>query len=225
MAVREICIVVEGQTEEQFVKMVLEPLALIHDTCLRPTIVRTKQTKTALYKGGGTSWGPYRKRVKELAPQPHWARIGVMLDLYACPSDTPGYTKSLSGHQLHSAVTEAIQEDLEKIAPGRVLAGPILHELETLVIAAIATGQTQAEPDVMQQAQTAIRKAGGDAEMVNGGPTTAPSKRLLAWWPEYEKALYGPVLISQAVWGDIARQCPTFEMWWNQLLSPDPRTP
>lgn len=222
---REICIIVEGQTEEQFIKMVLEPLALIHDIHLTPIVVRTKRTKTAVYKGGGTSWTPYRKLVRKLASEPHWARIGVMLDLYACPSDTPGYTTSLSGHQLHSTVAEAIQKDLEKIAPGRVLAGPILHELETLVIAAIATGQTEAEPGVVQEARTAIRKADGDVELVNGGATTAPSKRLVTWWPEYEKVLYGPVHISQAVWDDIVPQCPTFEAWWNLLLSPDPRTP
>ncbi|WP_406708198.1 DUF4276 family protein [Tessaracoccus caeni] len=93
------------------------------------------------------------------------------------------------------------------------------------MIAAIATGQTYAESYVVKEARTAISKTGGDVELVNGGSTTAPSKRLITWWPEYQKALYGPVLLSQPLWGDIARQCPTFEKWWNQLLSPDPRTP
>lgn len=60
---REICIVVEGQTEEQFVEMVLAPMAL------------------------------------------------------------------LRGAQLHSSVAEEVQRDLDRVAPGRVLAGPVLHEI------------------------------------------------------------------------------------------------
>lgn len=214
---REICVVVEGQTEEQFIKMVLAPLALAQGTYVQPIIVRTNRSKAKVHKGGGSSWKHYRNLVQSLTAQ-HWERIGVMFDLYACPSDTPGYSASLTGTQLHSAVALGTQQDLEYIAPRRALAGPILHELETLVLAAIATEATEADDEIVAHAKAAIRDAGDNVEMVNGNPNTAPSKRLEAWWPGYEKVLYGAVLLAEPPWQEIADRCPTFSTWWNRLL-------
>ncbi len=208
--------VVEGQTEEQFLKIVLAPIALTRACHVQPIVVRNKRTKTAGHKGGGGSWQHYRDHVRALATQPQWDRIGVMFDLYACPSDTPGYDASLNAPQRHAAVAKATQQDLERLAP-RVLSGPVLHELETLVIAAIATGATEATADVVEKAHRAIAAAGG-VELINGSPQGAPSKRLAAWWPGYEKVLYGAVLLSEPPWEAIADQCPTFESWWENLL-------
>lgn len=215
---RNVCIVVEGETEKQFVSLVLVPMARTRGVYLQPIVVPTSSTGTAVHKGGGSSWRHYRQLVDRLVNQPHWTRIGVMFDLYACPRDTPGFDESLKGIPLHAAVTLAANQVFEDRG-GRVLVGPVLHELETLVIAAIATGATEAEANVVRQATAAINKADGEVERVNGSPAGAPSKRLSAWWPGYEKVLYGAVLLDEAPWDEIARQCPTFAKWWDALLA------
>ena len=215
---REVCVVVEGQSEEQFVKQVLSAKALARGVAVTPVIVRTRRTATKTYKGGGSSWQPYKSLVNDLAGQRHLARIGVMFDLYACPKDTPGLDPNLSGSALHRSVVAATHADLDPRGSGRIVSGPVLHEYETLVIAAIATGETEAEPAVVTQAQAAIDVAGG-AEAINGSRDTAPSKRLAIWWPGYEKVLYGAVLLSQAPWDQVTARCPTFHAWWETLLA------
>lgn len=215
---REVCVVVEGQSEEQFVKLVLGAQALARGVAVEPVIVRTRRTATKTHKGGGSSWQPYRRLVHHLATQGHLSRIGVMFDLYACPKDTPGLDPNLSGSALHRSVVAATKDDLDPRGSGRILSGPVLHEYETLVIAAIASGATEADPETVDHAKAAITAAGG-AEAVNGGRDTAPSKRLEGWWPGYEKVLYGAVLLSEAPWDHIAAQCPTFHAWWESLLA------
>ena len=218
---RRCAVVVEGQSEAVFVDRVLNPLAWSREAYLTPIIVPTSSTPTRTHKGGGSSWEHYRNILLRLCHQPQWDSIGVMLDLYGCPRNTPGLDTSLPGPQQREAIQRAVLNELSKSQTprvDRVKIGPILYEFETLVIAAIATGRTTASPTITKLAQQAIHDCGG-TEAVNGAAATAPSKRMEQWWQhKYQKSLHGPDLIAEVPWQDVADQCPSFSDWLDELL-------
>lgn len=217
---RRCAVVVEGQSEGQFFTNVLSPLVWTRGVDITPIIVRTKTTPTRAYKGGGRKWGPYRKLASDLLGQPQWAAVGVALDVYGRPEDTPCRDSALTGRALQESIRDAVEADLENASGGRgrIIAGPILHEFETLVLAAVATGLTNAPPTVVYGAKNAIQAA-GSVEDVNGGRKTSPSKRLLTWWPEYQKVIDGPALIAEVPFDEVLEACPTFAEWLNRLLT------
>ncbi len=212
-------IIVEGPTEEAFVNSILAPRTQARGLSLTPIVVPTKHTPTKVFRGGGGKWSAYRDLAASLLSQPHWAAVAIMFDVYGRPSDTPGGNPTLTGKALQRSVRDAIEEDLSKVkgGRGRIVAGPVLHEFETLVLAAAATGSTSAPRGVVEGAKRAIQQA-GSVEGVNDGQNTSPSKRLARWWPQYQKVIDGPALIQEIPFETILEACPTFDEWLQRLL-------
>ena len=66
--------------------------------------------------------------------------------------------------------------------------------------------------------QTELARFDGP-EAVNNSPTTAPSKRLIAHWPTYEKSkpLYGALIALQIGLPAMRARCPRFDGWVARL--------
>jgi uncharacterized protein DUF4276 len=60
-------------------------------------------------------------------------------------------------------------------------------------------------------------KAAGGPELVNDGPETAPSKRLLRYWPTYVKTMDGPLAIAELGVAKLRAQCPHLDAWLTDL--------
>lgn len=221
----QVALLVEGQTEEALVDLVLTEFARRREVVLKPIIVATKRTSQGTHKGGG-GWQHMRDDVCRLAPQTHWRRIGLMFDVYGSEFAKDGSPRS--GTELHAYVLQQAEQSLLQAAPNltpdRLAVGPVLHEFETLVLAAIASGGTSAASTVVREVEHAVQHV-GDFEQINGSPQTSPSHRLREWWleaegEEYSKALYGPSLIDEAGIDEVLDRCPTFMGWLDRLLAP-----
>ena len=98
---------------------------------------------------------------------------------------------------------------------------PPLHEFETWVIAC-----AQNRPDVLGDVDTARRlqavadEFGGDVELVNEGPDTAPSKRVAAAWPGFQKTIDGVDAIREAGLRHVGSCCPALQAWLDELVAP-----
>lgn len=53
----------------------------------------------------------------------------------------------------------------------------------------------------------------GSPELVNDGPATAPSKRLLAHHPAYNKLLDGPLALADLGLPALRERCPHLDAW------------
>jgi hypothetical protein len=97
-----------------------------------------------------------------------------------------------------------------------------MHEFEGLLFSdchafADAIGMLQFE-----QKLKAVRDAFQTPEEINDSPQTAPSKRIAAIVPGYQKPLYG-VLAAIAIGLETIRaSCPHFARWLTQLESYEP---
>ncbi|TFH52200.1 DUF4276 family protein [Actinomyces viscosus] len=219
---KQVAVLVEGQTEEVVVKNVLRDAASSRGICLTPVVVTTSSTPTGAHRGGG-HWKHYDAKLLALPKASHWYRVGLLLDYYQYPRGAPGRNTGPANHTgdsgpgRQSALISALRGEYPD---PRFRPLVVLHEIEALVLAAIDAGQGDGllpERGLVELRQ-AITRAGGP-EQVNSGPGTAPSKRLEAADPRYMKTVTGPLLIAEAGLGAVLARCPSFRAWWEDLLT------
>lgn len=214
---RQVCILVEGQTEEAVVKTLLIDAAEARAIYLIPIIVRTSLTPAGASRGGG-SWRHYDKQLNDLLSQSHWDVIGLMVDYYGYPSRAPGFElPEAPGDQRQSQIVAALKEHYPD---PRFHPLVVLHEIESLVLAAIRAGGGR---DLLSEKKIehlirAIDDAGGP-EKINNGEKTSPSKRILALEPEYGKTSTGISILREVGLAAVLDRCPVFAAWWRTLLS------
>ena len=214
---RQVCILVEGQTEEAVVKTLLIDAAEARGIYLIPIIVRTSLTPAGASRGGG-SWRHYDKQLNDLLSQSHWDVIGLMVDYYGYPSRAPGFElPEAPGDQRQSQIVAALKEHYPD---PRFHPLVVLHEIESLVLAAIRAGggRDLLSEKTIEHLIRAIDDAGGP-EKINNGEKTSPSKRLLALEPEYGKTSTGISILREVGLAAVLDRCPVFAAWWRTLLS------
>ena len=142
-----IAVLVEGQTEEQFVDRVLQPYlnptSDVDGVWLQPIVVTTSRTPAGNKVHGGGAWKHYDTNLRLLMGQQHWFRIGLLLDYYAYPKDAPGASAGGSGRARHQALLTALAEEYPD---RRFVPGVALHEFETWVIPDIRKPLTELMP-------------------------------------------------------------------------------
>ena len=67
-------------------------------------------------------------------------------------------------------------------------------------------------PELTERLRADVRAAGGP-ELVNDGPTTAPSKRLLDYCPGYVKTVDGPLAIQDLGLVRLRAECSHLDAW------------
>jgi hypothetical protein len=214
---RKIHILVEGQTEERFVKTVLQPVFEIQSRQLQPVIIATKRVNSGgKFKGGIPGYAKVRTEVLRLLNDSNACLVTTMVDFYGLPSSFPGRASPVGSTSQQKV--RYVQEEWERdISNPRFRAYLSLHEFEALLFAApleIAGGfaKPELEPEI-----SAIRRSFATPEDINDNPDTAPSKRLQAIYPRYSKPFFGS-LIAGRIGLDLMRsECPHFRSWLAML--------
>ena len=214
---RQVCILVEGQTEEAIVKTLLIDAAEARAIYLIPIIVRTSLTPAGASRGGG-SWKHYDRQLNDLLSQSHWDLVGLIIDYYGYPSGAPGFElPEAPGDQRQQQIVAALKEHYPD---PRFHPLVVLHEIESLVLSAIRAGGGRGllSEKTIEHLIRAIDDAGGP-EKINNGEKTSPSKRLLTLEPEYGKTSTGISILREAGLAAVLDRCPVFAAWWRTLLS------
>lgn len=213
---KRVHVLVEGQTEETFVRSVLGPYLSTRDVHLTPILVATKRMKSGLkFKGGVNSYRQIRGDLRKLLADSDATAVTTMFDFYGLPKDFPGVStlpKRAVALQRVQYLEEALRGDL----PDRRLVPYFsLHEFEALLfVAPEEIERTLTKRGLANQLASAALAA---PEEVNDGEQTHPAARISALAPGYRKALHGP-LITQRIGLDALRQaCPHFGAWVGRL--------
>lgn len=214
---RQVCILVEGQTEEAVVNTLMIDAAAARDVYLTPIIVRTSLTPAGASRGGG-SWKHYDKQLNDLLSQSHWDAIGLMVDYYGYPSGAPGFElPEAPGNQRQPQIVATLKNHYHD---PRFHPLVVLHEIESLVLDAIRSGGGRGllSENTIEHLIRMMDDAGGP-ESINGGEKTSPSKRILALEPEYGKTSTGISILQEVGLAAVLDRCPVFAAWWRTLLS------
>jgi len=212
----KILILVEGQTEEQFVKEVLNPHLNNYEKYLIPTIVNTKITKSGPhFKGGIGSYRQFKRDLLRLLGDTSALCVTTMLDLYGLPGEFPGRQDAPDApYDKVQYIENAFRQDIDH---PRFLGNLTLHEFEGLLFTspaeiARALYDPNKEPEL-----TNIRASFKTPEEINDNPMTAPSKRLKGLFPIYNKPFYGIVISKRIGLHTIRAECPHFHQWVSRL--------
>ena len=193
---KRVLILVEGQTEETFVRDVLNPHLHPKGKTLVSTLVVTKRVKDGPnFKGGITNFAKLEGDLRRLFRDTNAAAITTMIDYYGLPTDFPGLGSRPSGTPAER-VAHVEAAFAERINEPRFIPYVALHEFEALVFASLdQSGWVFDDARVLGILLGELAQAGG-AELINENPTTAPSRRIKNAYPGYQKVLQGTMAVG-----------------------------
>lgn len=214
---KRVLVLVEGQTEERFVKDILAPHCWTLGKDPTPKVVTTKRVKRGPdFKGGISEYQKVENDLYRLLGDSGAEAVTTFIDYYALPSDFPGMRERPQGASLLRARhVEAAWA--QRIGSRRFRPFLMLHEFEALLFVnpELLGKALYAEDKVA--ALNAIRAEVTSPEEINDDPRTAPSKRILSLLPGYQKTLHGPIISGRIGLTEIRRVCPHFNEWLSWL--------
>jgi hypothetical protein len=209
---------VEGQSEEIFVKHTLAPYLQQHGVYVQPPIVLwTKRISSGSgFRGGVSNWKQILKSLWPLTRDTH-AWVSTLLDFHGLPEDFPGLRDALgAGHPRDKAV--ALQERFAAtVGHPRFIPFLALHEFEAWLFSdpeAVATHF--GDLSLTGRLRHAVQEA-GEPELINHGEQTHPKARLRSMVSGYKETSDGPTLIGKIGISAIRTACPHFSGWLEQL--------
>ncbi len=213
-------VLVEGQTEETFIKRVLGPHLAAANVFLTPILAATKRVKEGRkFKGGVTRYESVRKDLVRLLNDRAAAAVTTMIDYYGLPEDFPGLAALPAGASCYQRVVfleEALRSDFDHPRFRPYLS---LHEFEALLLTApLEIGGVLLETSAMEELAREVCSFPSPEE-IDDGPYTHPAARILKQAPAYRKALHGPLVVERIGLPALRRSCPHFNAWVTWLES------
>lgn len=209
---RRLHVLVEGQTEENVHRDLLQPYFESLGWSVSHSLIKTKRTAVGSDFGGGiTSWNQVERDVRLLLGDTSLTVLTTLFDYYAFPADSPGMsTRPISDP--YESVAHVEKAIAARFNDSRFRPHLVLHELEAWVFAAADQLAELLGDEVGDKLKHDVAVAGG-AELVNDAPETAPSKRLLRYSPGYSKTLDGPLALIGCGLPKLRAMCPRLDGW------------
>jgi hypothetical protein len=95
----------------------------------------------------------------------------------------------------------------------------VMHEFEGLLFSDCAAFSRGIGRPHLESGLREIRDQFASPEEINDSPVTAPSKRVEALVPGYDKPLFGTLAVLEIGLAHIRAECPHFNGWVRQLES------
>lgn len=212
-----IYILAEGQTEEQFVDAILFPHLSEMGIYATPVIVSTKHIKSGRkFKGGVTSYERVRKDILRLLGDRNASLVTTMIDYYGLPETFPGRGAPHGKTPFEKAVyvETAWAGDINN---RKFLPYLSLHEYEALLFSKPDEITKAFGRKDLQSAVQGITDSFRTPEEINDDPLSAPSKRLQAMFPDYNKPFYGRLIAERIGLQTMRHECRHFNEWLSRI--------
>lgn len=210
-----VLVLTEGQTEEKFIKNLLQPHLWNHNLSLEPKIVTTKRVIGGPSHKGGGDYSKLKADLLRLLNDKNVVAVTTLFDFYGFPTGVPATTENT--YKDIEALTQAIEGD---IGHRRFKCYLQRHEFEAFLFAdTLITATVASQPDKQAALQTQ-RNQFDTAEDINLDPSLAPSKRLISVLGRYSKPLLGSVATQRIGIEKLRAECPRFADWllWLESL-------
>ena len=214
----------EGQTEQTFANTVLKPhLAQFGVYMHNPCLIAHARKKRKVHRGGGSNFIAMQNDIRRFLSKDSNNDVffTTMIDLYGLPNNFPGLKES---EEIRHIPYERV-ENLEKVwfeetGDNRFIPFIQLHEFETYLFVNLSLLDQffDKAKRKISTLQKDLQQA-GCPELINDGQHTAPSKRIIEQFPEYDdlKPTVGPQMAELIGLERIRTACPHFNTWLEQL--------
>jgi hypothetical protein len=216
-AMKKILILVEGQTEETFVKDILFPHLEKKSIYCIPKLATTKRVRSGPdFKGGIVSYGKLEIDIKRLLTDTSTVAVTTMIDYYGFSTIVP-FKVAIKGGSCFERVILLEKMFKENIGHKKFLPYLQLHEFEALVFVSPGVVTAAFKQEDKEAAINKIKSSFKTVEEINDNPATVPSRRLLTLFPSYQKTLHGPLIVKRTGLETIRKECSHFNQWLTQL--------
>ena len=219
---KKIFIVTEGQSETNFVNRVMAPY-FAGRCILIPNTVTTKidNRHGKTYKGGVANYNQIRNTLLKTlanASRNENSYVSTMFDFYRLPTDVPGVTDTAGINDPYKKVEFIERKILEAEGYDGKLFFPYieLHEFEAMLFSDV----TKLEETYFEYDLTALKQCvelQSNPELINNGPETAPSKRIINCINCFDKANTGVDVLEKIGIENIAGKCRHFAEWMKRI--------
>jgi len=214
----EIIVIVEGQTEQRFIKQVLAPYMAERGVYLTAIILGKPGEK-----GGDVRFARASHDIGRLLKQRPRTMVTLLVDYYGIKGDWPGYreSKKQTDHRKKAQImNKATSEKVKCLFPEEQLASRFIpyvsmHEIEALYFSDAA--RLAEALDVSQDLISSIVKKCGEPEKINENATTAPSKRLKELSERFKKTTTGIAIATAIGIPKMRSACPLFNAWLDKM--------
>jgi hypothetical protein len=216
-------ITAEGQTEESFVNDTLKPHLASYGVYADVRRVLTGKKHGKLYRGGMTNYAKAKNDIVRWLKEERGngdVAFSTMFDLYALPEDFPGFAEAKrlnNPYQKVAAIEEAFARDIDDY---RFIPYIQLHEFEALLFVNPQLFEIEYfdTPEAIDELQKITEKF-ANPELIDQGPETAPSKRIIKVLPDYEnnKPAVGSMIAHEIGIDELRKACAHFNEWLAKL--------
>lgn len=214
----------EGQTEQTFADTVLKPhLANLGVYMHNPVLIAHARKKGRVHRGGGRKYEPMKNDIVRFLKQESGGDVffTTMIDLYRLHSGFPGKDEAEKlRHDPHQRVKALEASWAADIDDNRFIPFIQLHEYEAYLFVDVTKLQffypnTQTRIARLKKISDSV----ATPELIDDGEHTAPSKRVISEFPEYEgaKTTVGPQAGEPIGLSEIRAKCPHFNSWLTKL--------
>ncbi len=212
---KKLFIIVEGQTELEFVKQVLMPYFQIFEVYeVIPYCVRTSKTG----KGGIINYKHIKNDIQKVLDNKNKnVIVTTFIDFFRIPTNFPNYNLSMKEISSIDKVSKLEGFFGQDINDKRFVPYIQLHEFEALLFSSNRGFEKYEEEKIYFKTKEII-EAFKNPEDINSSPQTAPSKRLLSINPKYKKVIDGNIIALEIGIKTILEKCPRFRDWLNGLI-------
>lgn len=211
---KRLYIIVEGQTEQEFVNAQIAPYLRQHGIYeVTPILIRTSKSG----RGGFVNYQHLKNDVKRLlSSQKKDFVVSMFVDFFRCPEVPQKEKWSVKTNRLDQVVEmeKCIYEDINDT---RFIPYIQLHEFEALLFASNDGFTAFLSKEQVKKTQQIIESY-DNPEDINTTPTGAPSKRLLAIKDDYDKVIEGNLIALEIGFLKIMEKCPRFKAWIEKLI-------
>jgi hypothetical protein len=218
MSNSNVYVIVEGQTEQTFVRELLAPEIACQGVYLHPVLIGKPG-----HKGGDIRFERAKVDIGTFLKQRSDSHISTMFDYFRLDSNWPG---NVNMQGCTSAVEKA--EKIEEATLVRIGESFPDHNVEERFTPYIEMHEFEAL--LFSDASILAKKIGvdtgkiedvldefGEPEEIDDGPDTAPSKRLISLHKGYRKVAMGKTISEAIGISTIRERCPHFHNWLTRL--------
>ena len=210
---KTVWVICEGPTEEQFIKTVIAPD--IPNIAIKPLL---------LFKGGDVRFERVENQAKLLLTNGH-DLVTTFIDLYGLGTGFPEQAAAHAVADVYDRLARLENAcDVKITTQARCQVGRFFcyiqpYEFEALLFA--SPGKIVELEQSWHTTGTKLHRIladfDGNPELINEHVTTAPSKRLMAALPGYQKTTHGPRAAKKIGLNKIETTCKHFRGWLNKL--------
>ena len=212
----------EGTTEQTFADTVLKPhLAAFGVYMHNPTLIAHARRRGKVHRGGGRNFNAMQNDINRFLRQEPGSDVffTTMIDFYALPAEFPGAENAAKLRNVPYKRVESIERTwYDETRDHRFIPFIQLHEFEAYLFTDITQfafffEKADSRISVLQRIVDELQSP----ELIDDGLHTAPSKRVIAQFPEYSKTTVGPQMAQRIGLEKIRSVCPHFHRWVERL--------